>query len=119
MALTSFVAVSDKNGKVTFSNIPSGHTYTLTETGIPPGYSSDGTTYTVTVAYDELTVQAVNNGVDTEWNGVVVNNTYYELPETGGSGTTMYTTGGALLMAAAMYLLYIQYKRRKGEETSS
>lgn len=117
--LTSFVAVSDENGKVTFSNIPSGHTYTLTETGIPPGYSSDGTTYTVTVAYDELTVQAVNNGVDTEWNGVVVNNTYYELPETGGSGTTMYTTGGALLMAAAMYLLYIQYKRRKGEETSS
>ena len=114
LTLTSMVAVSDKNGKVTFSNIPSGHTYTLTETGIPPGYSSDGTTYTVTVAYDELTVQAVNNGVDTEWNGVVVNNTYYELPETGGSGTTMYTTGGALLMAAAMYLLYIQYKRRKG-----
>ena len=55
--------------------LPSGHTYTLTETEIPPGYSSDGTTYTVTVAYDELTVQAVNNGVDTEWNGVVVNNT--------------------------------------------
>ena len=119
LTLTSMVEFSDKNGTVTFRNIPSGHTYTLTETGIPPGYSSDGTTYAITVAYDKLTVEATNNGISTEWKGIVVNNTYYELPATGGTGTTLYTTGGALLMAAAMYLLYIQYKRRKGEETSS
>lgn len=119
LTLTSMVAFSDKNGTVTFRNIPSGHTYTLTETGIPPGYSSDGTTYAITVAYDKLTVEATNNGISTEWKGIVVNNTYYELPATGGTGTTLYTTGGALLMAAAMYLLYIQYKRRKGKETSS
>ena len=119
LTLTSMVAFSDENGTVTFRNIPSGHIYTLTETGIPPGYSSDGTTYAITVAYDKLTVEATNNGISTEWKGIVVNNTYYELPATGGTGTTLYTTGGALLMAAAMYLLYIQYKRRKGEETSS
>ena len=119
LTLTSMVAFSDENGIVTFRNIPSGHIYTLTETGIPPGYSSDGTTYAITVAYDKLTVEATNNGISTEWKGIVVNNTYYELPATGGTGTTLYTTGGALLMAAAMYLLYIQYKRRKGEETSS
>ena len=119
LTLTSMVAFSDENGTVTFRNIPSGHTYTMTETGIPPGYSSDGTTYAITVAYDKLTVEATNNGVSTEWKEIVVNNTYYELPATGGTGTTLYTTGGALLMAAAMYLLYIQYKRRKGEETSS
>ena len=119
LTLTSMVAFSDENGIVTFRNIPSGHIYTLTETGIPPGYSSDGTTYAITVAYDKLTVEATNNGISTEWKGIVVNNTYYELPATGGTGTTLYTTGGALLMAAAMYLLYIQYKRRKGKETSS
>ena len=119
LTLTSMVAFSDENGTVTFRNIPSGHTYTMTETGIPPGYSSDGTTYAITVAYDKLTVEATNNGVSTEWKEIVVNNTYYELPATGGTGTILYTTGGALLMAAAMYLLYIQYKRRKGEETSS
>lgn len=119
LTLTSMVAFSDENGIVTFRNIPSGHTYTLTETGIPPGYSSDGTTYAITVAYDKLTVEATNNGISTEWKGIVVNNTYYELPATGGTGTTLYTTGGALLMAAAMYLLYIQYKRRKGGKTSS
>ena len=119
LTLTSMVAFSDENGTVTFRNVPSGHIYTLSETGIPPGYSSDGTTYAITVAYDKLTVEATNNGISTEWKGIVVNNTYYELPATGGTGTTLYTTGGALLMAAAMYLLYIQYKRRKGEETSS
>ena len=119
LTLTSMVAFSDENGTVTFRNVPSGHIYTLSETGIPPGYSSDGTTYAITVAYDKLTVEATNNGISTEWKGIVVNNTYYELPATGGTGTTLYITGGALLMAVAMYLLYIQYKRRKGEETSS
>lgn len=73
----------------------------------------------ISVAYDKLTVEATNNGISTEWKGIVVNNTYYELPATGGTGTTLYTAGGALLMAATMYLLYIQYKRRKGKETSS
>ena len=119
LTLTSMVAFSDENGTVTFRNVPSGHIYTLSETGIPTGYSSDGTTYAITVAYDKLTVEATNNGISTEWKGIVVNNTYYELPATGGTGTTLYITGGALLMAVAMYLLYIQYKRRKGEETSS
>lgn len=37
----------------------------------------------------------------------------YELPATGGAGTVPYTAGGALLIAAASYLLYIQNKRRK------
>ena len=42
----------------------------------------------------------------------------YELPSTGGAGTNLYTTGGALLMVAAACLLYIQNKRRKGAQTS-
>lgn len=119
VTLISMVAVSDENGTVTFRNIPSGHTYTLIETDIPPGYSSDGTTYAITVAYDKLTVEATNNGVSTEWKGIVVNNTYYELPATGGTGTTLYTVGGTLLMAAVAYLLYIQYKHRKEERSTS
>ena len=42
-----------------------------------------------------------------------------ELPETGGTGTYLYTMGGALLMATAGILLYIQNKRRKEETASS
>ena len=42
----------------------------------------------------------------------------YELPSTGGAGTKLYTAGGALLLAAAACLLYIQNKRRKGAQIS-
>lgn len=41
------------------------------------------------------------------------------LPETGGPGTILYTTGGLLLMMTAAYLLHNQSKkRRKGEHLS-
>ena len=43
----------------------------------------------------------------------------YVLPETGGTGTQMYTTAGLLLMlTSAAYLMYIHLKRRR-EETNS
>ena len=44
----------------------------------------------------------------------------YELPDTGGAGTTLYTIGGLLLMtAAAFLLLYIHNRRRKEDAPSS
>ena len=44
-------ATSDTDGQVKFENIPSGHTYTLTETKTPEGYQGLDGTYTVEVAY--------------------------------------------------------------------
>lgn len=45
---------------------------------------------------------------------------YPELPHTGGAGTTLYTKGGVLLTASAMFLLlYCHTKRRKEESASS
>ena len=43
----------------------------------------------------------------------------YELPETGGAGTYLYTMGGLLLIMAAAVLLYIQTTKRRKEEMSS
>ncbi len=43
----------------------------------------------------------------------------YELPETGGAGTYLYTMGGLLLIMAAAVLLYIQTTKRRKEETLS
>ena len=43
----------------------------------------------------------------------------YELPETGGAGTHLYTIGGALLIMAAGILLYNHTKRRKEDNASS
>lgn len=48
---------------------------------------------------------------------VVVNQTGYQLPMTGGTGTQLYTIGGLLLMAAAI-LLYYQIRRRRGDYAS-
>ena len=71
--------------------------------------SNTGTPLTVTGGTDskvlELPIQ------DTPWG--------YKLPDTGGAGTTSYTTGGLVLIFGAATLMYIQCKRRKEDEASS
>lgn len=118
--LTEMVATSDGSGRVGFTGIPSGHSYTLTETVIPAGYADNGNHYTVTVAYDKVTVEVTDYKYDVIPNGwdyaapLIVNNTSYELPETGGAGTHWMYAAGLLLMAAAL-LLIVPKKRGKGE----
>ena len=92
-------AVSQEDGNVTFANIPSGHRYTLTETKVPDGYSTSSNAYQVMVAYDELQVIVTSpGGEEKEWNGIIENLAYHELPHTGGSGTGWYMVGGIFLM---------------------
>lgn len=119
------MAVSGENGEVNFAGIPSGHSYDLSETKVPDGYSKTGAHYVVTVAYDEVTVQVL--GPDYKqtgtWGqnemGVIVNNTYYELPSTGGSGTQWFTVGGLALVLTAGFGLYRIKRRRRREDTAS
>lgn len=109
-------AVSGTDGSVTFTAIPSGHSYTLTETKAPDGYAPTGNTYQVTVAYDQITVDVKDvGGGKLNWDGTITNNSYYELPDTGGAGTTVYTIGGCLLLAGAVYLLL--YRKNKFKTT--
>ena len=44
---------------------------------------------------------------------VYTNQQTYELPETGGTGTTIYTMAGLILVFMALCLMYIVNKRRK------
>lgn len=116
--LGTFTATSDASGSVSFARIPSGHTYTLTETKVPDGYRADGNTYRVQVAYDQLTVTVTApDGSIQIWNGdgndAVVNIGLPRLPETGGTGTLPYVIGGFALMAIS--LLCGRAMRRKGE----
>ena len=116
--LGAFTATSGADGKVEFANIPSGHTYTLTETKVPDGYRADGNTYRVQVTYDQLTVTVTApDGSTQTWNGdghdAVVNIGLPRLPETGGTGTLPYAIGGFALMAIS--LLRGRAMRRKGE----
>lgn len=49
-----------KDGKVTFEDVPSGHSFTLTETKVPNGYVDTEKEYNVTVSYGEITVDGAS-----------------------------------------------------------
>ena len=85
----------------------------------------DQTAWIVSVAVTRNTDGTVTAGTPTivspaEQTSVTFTNTitHYELPETGGMGTThLYTLGGALLMTATL-LLYRKYRRKGGAESA-
>lgn len=114
--LKPFKAVSDKNGKVSFTKVPSGHQYILEETKVPEGYHSLGEKYRIKVAYDVQTITKVNaNGTTESLTSLtkVVNGNVYKLPETGGSGTSDYIVTGITISLLAT-ALGLGYRRRKG-----
>ena len=51
----SYKAVSGTDGKVTFTNIPSGHDYLLKETKAPDNYTASKTTKKINIAYGKVT----------------------------------------------------------------
>ena len=113
------IAVSDGTGQVSFTGVPSGHKYSLTETKVPEGYSKNNNTYQVEVAYDVVTVTVTDyGGSSLEWNGKIENHEYYALPETGGPGTDMYIIGGMLLITGAGTLMIYKRKKRRREGAS-
>ena len=97
--------------------------YRLLETKPPAGYTIKQTTayefYIRNTAADaaaeckpsEFSGKALNNG-----DGITITNDLiaYELPETGGLGTTPYTMGGLFMMAGAL-VAYIFVARRRRE----
>lgn len=130
-----------KDGTALFSGIRRNTTYYLYETQAPSNYmtagpwilevrdedatlypareksdgtlekTSDtdtGTPLTVTVTDPKVLSVTVR---DISWG--------YELPDTGGAGTTSYTAGGLALIFGAATLLYSHCRRRKEDEASS
>ena len=133
-------ATTDANGIATFEGIQRGAKYYLRETVAPsnhmvagpwilvvgddgsatiyPATEKDGTLEKTSDTGTPLTLQTTTDSKvlvlpiqDTPWG--------YELPETGGAGTTSYTAGGLVLMFSGAVLLYIHSKGRKGEKASS
>ena len=115
-----WVKTSDTGTALTLptdSNTGSGTSGTTTDpntaTGSDTTTDSDSTTGSNT-ATDTTTTNSkvlVLPIQDTPWG--------YELPETGGAGTTSYTAGGLVLMFSGAVLLYIHSKGRKEEKASS
>lgn len=113
-----FTASSGADGIVSFTRIPSGHTYSLVETVCPEGYYTDGSAYSVVVAYDNVTVtETYLNGSERVWNLtggdtlIIANQTSVELPETGSSGELIFyilsvTAAAAALLTGGGVLLF-------------
>lgn len=90
--------------------------YTVKEAEVPAGYDSkvtgdmtEGFTITNTKVETHFTVTST---------GTRSPASTYELPATGGPGTTSYTIGGLLTIGAGFLLLYNIHKRRRGDCTT-
>ncbi len=108
--------VNFENGKASFQL---GADETITIYGLPYGVTwtvlESGTAgYHVTWQIGNTTQEGSSASGTLNDNHIIVctNQGTYELPETGGSGTTLYTWGGLLLCGGA-YLLYKHTKRRR------
>ena len=131
-------ATTGKDGIATFSGIRRNTTYYLYETQAPSNYmtagpwilevgSEDATLYPATENPDGTLEKAGEGtpltvtGTDPKVLSVTVRDISwgYELPDTGGAGTTSYTAGGLALIFGAATLMYVHCKRRKEDEASS
>ncbi len=139
-------ATTDANGIATFTGIQRGAQYYLRETKAPtktkkymlagpwildvdgngnatlyPATEKDGTLVKTSDTDTGTTYTAVPGASGSKVLKLPIQDTPwgYELPETGGAGTTSYTAGGLVLMFSGAVLLYIHSKGRKEEKASS
>lgn len=138
----SMEATTDKDGIALFEGIRRNTTYDLRETQAPSNYMTagpwilevrdeDATLYPATENPDGTlekasdtdtgTALTVTTGTDSKVLQLTIQDTLwgYELPDTGGAGTTSYTAGGLALIFGAATLLYSHCRRRKEDEASS
>ena len=136
---TSVEVITGKDGIATFTGIQRGATYYLRETEAPANYmvagpwilevgdttatlypAAEGENGTLTKSSETGTVLE-NIGKDSiVFSAPISDQSWgYELPDTGGAGTTSYTAGGLALIFGAATLMYIHCKRRKEDEASS
>ena len=113
--------------------------YYLKEEKAPDGYQLDGTKYYFWFCDNEDSISCSKSNefgmppfdgkciytfqADPAIYDIMVSNKPiqdgYELPETGGSGTTMLYIGASVIMTSAAIILYKKNKRRKGDAASS
>ena len=135
----SMEVTTDKDGIALFSGIRRNTTYDLRETQAPSNYmtagpwilevgestamlypATEGENGTLTKSSDTGTTLTAT-GTDSKVLELSIQDTLwgYELPDTGGAGTTSYTAGGLALIFGAATLLYSHCRRRKEDEASS
>ena len=88
--------------------------YYLIETKAPEGFELLDAPIKFVVEDEKVFMTEANDMAEVSGNTIsVINNAYYELPETGGTGTTMYRIAGILMMfIAAIILIKKRFERR-------
>lgn len=135
---TSVEVTTGKDGIATFTGIRRNTIYYLYETQAPSNYMTAGP-WILTVGSEDATLFPATENPDGtlvksgEGTQLTVSDTDpkvlsvtvrdiswgYELPDTGGAGTTSYTVGGLALIFGAATLLYSHCRRRKEDAVSS
>lgn len=109
---------TDSKGDFSMTGLDAG-TYQLVETTTPAGYNTaQPTTITISATHTEATdgsSATVTIDASSKMNNTVINTQTGSLPETGGMGTTMLYTAGAVLVGGACVLL-VTNKRMKRED---
>ena len=137
-AESPLTGTTDDNGIATFTGIQRNTIYDLRETQAPSNYmtagpwildvgSEDATLYPAREKSDgtlekagEGTPLTVTGSDPIVFSATISDQSWgYELPDTGGAGTTSYTAGGLALIFGAATLLYSHCRRRKEDEVSS
>ena len=136
---TSVEVTTGKDGIATFTGIRRNTTYDLYETQAPSNYMTagpwilvvrdeDATLYPATEGENGALTKTSDTGTQLEnigedsivFSAAISDQSWgYELPDTGGAGTTSYTAGGLALIFGAATLMYVHCKRRKEDEASS
>ena len=115
--------VEEQDGVIYTDTLPAG-TYWLVETKEPDGYDKLKKPVKITVDADGIKVldpnwpnatEQVIEVEDGKYTISILNSAGYELPETGGPGTIMYTFGGLAIIAAGLvYALSMKRKQERG-----
>ena len=138
-AETGTEAITGQDGIATFEGIGRNTTYYLYETTPPANYmtagpwilevaestatlypAAEGENGTLTQTSDTGTALSVSGSDSKVLTATIADQPWgYELPNTGGAGTQLYTMGGCLLTAGAVYLLLYSHRRRRKEDAVS
>ena len=93
---------TDANGEAQVSHLAEG-TYYLVETKTPNGYTLPSTAFTVIISRNDGNM-AASTGIQTAG---ITNSSGFTLPQTGGSGTVVFTIVGISLMLAAVVVFFV------------